>query len=59
MNKEDIKDFIDTIFIFIAFLALLIIAVSKDYKLHQKELEVNELQNTVERQIELIDALQQ
>ena len=56
MNKKDI---IDTIFMLIAFLVLLIIAEIRGYKLHQKELKVNELQNTVEQQIELIDSLQQ
>lgn len=55
MNKKDI---IDVIFILII-LTLLIIAEIRGYKLHQKELEVNELQNTVEQQIELIDSLQQ
>lgn len=55
MNKKDI---IDVIFILIT-ITLLIIAEIRGYKLHQKELEVNELQNTVEQQIELIDSLQQ
>lgn len=55
MNKKDI---IDVIFILITILTLLIIAEIRGYKLHQKELEVNELQNTVEQQIELIDSLQ-
>lgn len=56
MNKKDI---IDVIFILITILTLLIIAGIRGYKLHQKELKVNELQNTVEQQIELIDSLQQ
>ncbi len=56
MNKKDI---IDVIFILITILTLLIIAEIRGYKLYQKELEVNELQNTVEQQIELIDSLQQ
>lgn len=56
MNKKDI---IDVIFILITILTLLIIAEIRSYKLQQKELEVNELQNTVEQQIELIDSLQQ
>lgn len=56
MNKKDI---IDVIFILITILTLLIIAEIRGYKLHQKELEVNKLQNTVEQQIELIDSLQQ
>ena len=52
MNKKDI---IDTIFILAVFLVLLIMVESRGHKL----LEVNELQNKVEQQIELIDALQQ
>jgi hypothetical protein len=56
MNKKDI---IDTIFILAVFLVLLIMVESRGHKLDKKQLEVNELQNQVEQQIELIDALQQ
>jgi hypothetical protein len=56
MNK---KDFIDTIFILIIILGLIILAEGRGYELYKKQLEVNELQNKVEQQIELIDALKQ
>ena len=56
MNKKDI---IDTVGILLILINLVILAEIKGYKLDKKQVEINELQNKVEQQTELIDALQQ
>ena len=56
MNKKDI---IDTVVILLILINLVILAEIKGYKLDKKQVEINALQNKVEQQIELIDALQQ
>ena len=53
------KDFIDTVVILLILINLVILAEIKGYKLDKKQVEINELQNKVEQQIELIDALRQ
>ena len=56
MNKKDLTDAI-IIFLIIWVMAFRIIALTEEENRMKKK--INELENTVEQQIELIDALQQ
>lgn len=56
MNK---KDFTDTIIIFLIIWVMAFRIITLTTEGHRMKKKINELENTVEQQIELIDALQQ